>query len=105
MLVMVSPLPIDEETSRGSFEAGETEGIRTNYSQSCLYRNYGTASPLWTLPYEDWTHQVFMGPDGKHLVIASVRETTWSNQSDHAVTFFRKGIPLASYMYADLTSW
>lgn len=105
MLVMVSPLPIDEETSRGSFKAGETEEIRTNYSQPGLYRNDGTATPLWTLLYEDWTHQVFMRPEGKHLVIASVGKTTWSNQGDHAVIFFWKGIPLASYMYADITSW
>src|SRR5262245_39214067 len=94
VLVMVSPLPVDEDAGHQAFDAKEIRFIRATYSQSGVYHNDGTAVPLWTLPYHDGTHEVFIGPNGKHLVIA---DNDWNGSYGHVVSFYSNGIELASY--------
>ena len=101
VLVMVSPLPLDEDAGHEAFDAREIRNIRETYSQSGLFPNDGTTTPLWTLPYHNWTHEVFIGPDGQHLIIA---DDDWFQSHGHVVTFYSNGNELASYSITDLLS-
>src|SRR4051812_2120811 len=65
--VMISPLPLDVEVSRWNEEtvAGIRE-IRRVYPRSGMYRNDGSAEPLWTV---DWyAFGVELTADGVHLI-------------------------------------
>lgn len=104
VLVMVSPLAVDEDAGHESFDADEIREIRrirASYSQSGLYRTDGTAAAIWTLPYYDWTHEVDVASDGKHLVIA---DDNWQRSHEHVVSFYSNGKKLASYYMTDLIS-
>jgi hypothetical protein len=100
VLVMVSPLPVDED-ARDPFDH-EIRSIRATYAQSGLYHNDGTNTPLWTIRYWIWTQEVFIAPDGERLVIAS---DDWFHSYDHVVSFFSNGRELASYSTTDLLSF
>lgn len=101
VLVMVSPLPVEEDAGHQYFDAEEIRSIRAAYSQSGLYPNNGDTTPLWTMSYLDWTHEVFLSPGGKHLVVA---DDPWE-VSGHVATFYSSGAQLASYSDTDLVSW
>ncbi len=97
VLVMVSPLPIDEEAEQAGGRAEEAEAIRTTYTQSGLYRNDGTATPLWTMPYHAH-YRAIVTRDGKHLVIEN---NNWGC-SGYFVSFYSNGNELATFCLGDL---
>jgi hypothetical protein len=66
LFVMISPLPVDKEAGGWNDEmAAGIREIRRVYKQSGLYRNDGSAEPLWTV---DWYAGVTLSSDGVHLV-------------------------------------
>ena len=99
VLVMVSPLPVDEDAGPPVLDGTEIRGIRATYSQSGMYRNDGSQTPLWTIHYFAWTYHVHIAPDGRHLIVAG----PWSGDS-HVVTFLSDGREIASYDIKDLLS-
>lgn len=99
---MISPLSIEEDIGEDAgFYGEEIRRIRAAYAQSGLYLNDGAATRIWTMRYKDPTHQVYIAPDGKHLVIA---DDEWHESNGHVVSFFADGRPLATYSATDLVS-
>lgn len=101
VLVMVSPLPVDEDADHSAFDAQEIRSIRATYAQSGLYPNDGTATPLWTMPYHDWTHKAFLDANANNLVLA---HDNWQDSYGHVVSFYSKGNRLRAYSITDLVA-
>ncbi len=77
---------------------GKTD-IRKTYSQSGLYRNDGSATPLWTVHW--YSYQVYPSSDGRHLVEMG----PWASDTDElAVAFHRDGKRIKAYAIKDLVS-
>lgn len=96
VLVMISPLSAAEEVEFSDADA-DVKMIRATYMQSGLYRNDGSTSPIWTIPFKDVTHEVYLGPQGKYLMLAHDGGSNWSGHLGHLVTFYSDGRELASY--------
>ena len=100
LFVMVSPLPPEIEVKGKSEPYFSTiNEIRKTYSQSGLYYNNGSTTPLWTVEwFADYVEPL---SDGIHLV----RHGGWaSTYQQEAVSFFAKGKLLARYSVADLVA-
>jgi hypothetical protein len=105
VFVMIAPLPADED-ARGHKEetAAEIRRVRGTYAQSGMYRNDGSAEPLWTV---DWyAFHVEPAADGRHLVRNGPR--TWLREDNspdldcEAVSFFADGRLLRTYQVGEL---
>lgn len=90
--------PWNEETAAGIRE------VRRLYERSGMYRNDGSADPLWTV---DWyAHGVYLTRDGVHLIRPG--PWAWLNKDRKpdldvdAVTFFANGRPLRAYRVGEL---
>jgi hypothetical protein len=71
--------------------------IRSVYKQSGLYKNDGSAILLW--PVYWYSFEVYPSSDGKHLA----RMGPWaSSVDDLALSFYRDGQEIKSYMIKDL---
>ncbi len=69
------------------------------YPASGLYRNDGSATPLWTVEW--YAHQVFLSRNGRHLV----RMGPWARiLDDLAVGFYTDGVPTHTYRIRKLLS-
>ncbi len=99
VLVMVSPLPVAEDAGHQAFDGDEIRAIRARYSQSGLYRNDLSNSPLWTVPYYTNDYDPHIGADGKHLVFAS---TNWRQSHGTIAIFYENGNELADYELHEL---
>jgi hypothetical protein len=97
VLVMVSPLPVEGDAGHPSFDGNEIRKIRAKYTQSGLYRNDGSTSPLWTIEYFSRAPKVYIAPDEKHIIIAAYSDT-------FAGGFYANGNRLARYGVDDLVS-
>lgn len=114
VFVMLSGRSVEEEARfyRDEDQAvTELRELRRVYAQSGLYRNDGSADPLWTV---DWyANQVEVASDGVHLV----RHGPWPWYSDspfgpvqpadlgqEAVSFFASGKLLRTYTIGALVS-
>lgn len=104
VLVMISPLSAEEEFQYTEDNVEEIKRIRAGYTKSGLYRNDGSASPIWTIPFQDVTHDVFVGPQGKYLMLAHDGGSVWSGHYGHLVTFYSNGNEMASYSDVTLFS-
>ena len=93
VLVMVSPLPVDEDAGHQAYDGREIRDIRACYSVSGVYRG-DSAVPLWTIPYWPPGTDAFISPDGNHVVMS---DTDWRQSSGHIATFYRSGNEVASY--------
>jgi hypothetical protein len=72
-------------------------GIRTTYKQSGLYRNDGSATPLWSVYW--YSFEVYPSSDGRHVV----QMGPWaSDVEEMAVSFYRDGKELKAYRIKDL---
>lgn len=94
VLVMVSPLPDDKDKSPNANHEREIRAIRATYRESGLYRNDGSRTPLWMMPYFDWTCDAFIAPDGIHLVVL---HNVHPGQEWMNVWFFARGKETASH--------
>lgn len=81
-------------------KAPEIRNSRSTYTQSGLYRNDGSSTPIWTV---DWyADNVEPLSDGVHLV----RPSPWVYSSNsEAVAFFAKGKLIRSYTVRDLVAY
>lgn len=101
VFVMLNPFPAD----------ADNDELRQTYSKSGLYKNDGSADPLWAV---DWyCDQVEVASDGVHLV----RHGPWPSLSkqpsgpvgptelgQEAVSFFANGKLLRTYSIGELVS-
>ncbi len=99
VFVMIRPISAEDET-RGEDEASSQEirALRRTYTQSGLYRDDGSTTPLWTI---DWSEaSVDVASDGVHLV----RHAGWPlwDADREAVSFFANGKLIRSYKIKDL---
>lgn len=85
--------------SEDSPMATEVREIHSKYTQSGLYLNGASTSPIWTV---DWyAYSVEPLSDGVHLV----RHGPWATSSDsEAVAFFANGELIRSYTVGDLVA-
>jgi hypothetical protein len=95
VLVMLSSWPGDADGSTP--EAREVRRIRRSYPRSGLYRNDGSATPLWTVDW--WAQHVEPASDGVHMVRRSLAV---SSAAAEAVAFFKGGKLLRSYRINEL---
>jgi hypothetical protein len=73
-------------------EVNKHEDIRRTYSQSRLYRNDGSTTPLWTV---DWfAYAVAVSSDGQHLMRWGYRGGKYGG---FALEFYQAGRPIADY--------
>jgi hypothetical protein len=105
VFVMIAPLPADED-ARGHREetAAEIRRVRGTYARSGMYRNDGSAEPLWTV---DWyAFNVEPAADGQHLVRrgqwAWLQEDGSPDLDCEAVSFFADGQLLRTYRVGEL---
>jgi hypothetical protein len=96
ILVSISEDPLEVEVTH-AYDDHRKElirDIRSRYSVSGLYRNDGSAKPLWT---DDgrWYGQPIIAPDGAHVIY----EGNWKNDpyGARAVAFTKRGITLRLY--------
>ncbi len=71
--------------------------VRKKYRQSGMYRNDGSTTPLWTVPW--FSFGVYPSSDGRHLV----QMGPWaSDPAQLAVAFHRDGRLIKAYAIQDL---
>lgn len=69
------------------------------YTQSGLYKNDGSTTPLWTV---DWCGRVLLPSDGIHVI----RSGPWASWGgDEAFSFYSRGRLLRTYRVGDLVDW
>ena len=110
VFVMVAAKPVEADTQGWNEEtAAGIREIRRTYARSGLYRNDGSAEPLWTV---DWyAHGVTVASDGVHLirygpwaVLSRPREEPPSGAAleQEALSFFGNGELLRTYSIGEL---
>lgn len=105
VFVMITPTSVETETSNWNGEtAARIREIRRTYTRSGMYRNDGSAKPLWTV---DWyAHAVHLAPDGIHLIRpcpwAWLRDDNTPDLNVEAVSFFANGQLLRTYRVGEL---
>jgi hypothetical protein len=98
VFAMIAPGTVEDDVWQWNEEtAASIRAIRRAYTRSGMYRNDGSAEPLWTV---DWyAHRVEVASDGMHLV----RHGPWASSTDQeAVSFFADGKLLRSYSIREL---
>jgi hypothetical protein len=91
----------DDPSAYGQGGAVQDQNIRQQYSQSGLYENDVSTTPLWTV---DWyAFQVEISSDGKYLV----RWGPWPFHEDYdelALAFYKDGVEIKRYTVNDLVA-
>jgi hypothetical protein len=98
LFVMIPRGTLDDEMRHWNEETkAKIRAIRQTYTQSGLYRNDGSSTPLWTV---DWyAYDVDVASDGIHLV----RDGPWASRTDQeAFSFFADGKLVRTYAIAEL---
>jgi hypothetical protein len=98
LFVMIPRGTLDDEMRHWNEETkAKIRAIRQTYSQSGLYRNDGSSTPLWTV---DWyAYDVEVASDGIHLV----RDGPWASRADQeAFSLFANGKLVRSYAISEL---
>jgi hypothetical protein len=98
VFVMIAPRTLEDDVRGWNEETtAGTREIRRVYARSGMYRNEGSAEPLWTV---DWyAHWVEVASDGVHLV----RHGPWASSTDQeAISFFANGELLRTYRIREL---
>jgi hypothetical protein len=105
VFVMIAPGTVEDEVRRWNEEtAGGIREIRRVYTRSGMYRNDGSAEPLWTV---DWyARGVHLTPDGVHLIRpgpwAWLRDDKTPDLDCEAVSFFAHGRLHRTYRVGEL---
>lgn len=94
-------MPVSEDAEYGYPDENrikEIRSIREQYSESGLYRNDGSTTPLWNIQYFSRPQRgdVYIAPDGEHLIFGA--------DGFFAGWFFAHGRRLAGYTVDDLVS-
>lgn len=95
----------NDSSAYGQGGAEQDDKIRSQYTQSGLYKNDGSTQPLWTVEW--YAFQVNISSDGEHLV----KWGPWAwrdNYHELALLFYRNGQEIKRYhvdnLVADPTS-
>jgi hypothetical protein len=106
VLVMISPDPTEVNwLARWPSQQSEVLEIREKYETSGLYRNDGSAEPLWTIPYHLPVYEVYVSPDGQQVLIV---QEDWGHTISNipgggSLFFYDKDGEIASYQDHELT--
>jgi hypothetical protein len=97
LLVMVSPLPVENDAIWDCDSGMSVREIRSKYANNGLYRNDGSITPVWTV---DWyARSVIVTLDGVH----AIRGGPWPSSIDQeALSFFTRGSLTRTYAVRDL---
>ena len=98
VFIMIAPGTVEQDMHPWNEEtAAKIAAIRQKYSQSGLYKNDGSTTPVWTV---DWyAYDVDIANDGVHLI----RHGPWARSTDdEAFSFFANGKLIRSYKVKDL---
>ncbi len=98
IFVMIPQGTLDDEMRHWNEETkAKIRAIRQTYTQSGLYRNDGSSTPLWTV---DWyAYDADVASDGIHLV----RCGPWASRLDEeAFSFFASGKLVRTYAISEL---
>jgi hypothetical protein len=114
VFVMLAPQTVEEEIKAYGTEEAKNAvvAIRNVYKKSGLYKNDGSAEPLWTV---DWYAPVTVLSDGEHLirwgqpgleqyrnkVDRKTREITDNDLKQEALSIFAKGKLVREFKIAD----
>jgi hypothetical protein len=106
MLVMISPLTLEEEIAGRDAEYQlAAQSLRSQYATSGLYPSDDNQNPVWThgyTPPESDSHHVIVSPvDPLCLIVA---DDDWLRSYGHVVTFYHAGKRIAGYSMDDLIS-
>lgn len=85
----------------GKTDNPESAAVRAKYLRSGMYRNDGSAVPLWTSDGYVYRFQLDVFPDGVHLV---TRTFLPQQPDDAALTFYAHGQILRSYTVRELVT-
>ena len=105
VFVMIAPGTVEDDARSWNEEtAARIREIRRAYKQTGMYRNDGSAAPIWTV---DWyAYGVHLTPDGVHLIRpgpwAWLRDGHSPDLDVEAVTFFANGRLLRTYQVGEL---
>jgi hypothetical protein len=115
VFVMFAPPEFEMGRGESAQKIAERQQLRRTYAHSGMYRNDGSAEPLWTV---DWyASGVVVSSDGSHLIRYGEWATTaaqdWSTPSGQdleqpAVSFYANGQLLRTYPAGeliDVPSW
>jgi hypothetical protein len=101
IFVMLSSDPIDEELQHWNEQmVPGVRALREKWSKSGMYRNDGSAEPLWTV---DWYAYVVSVPSGGEYVVR-YNAGGWSWQGQPALAFYRRGELVRSYEIDELVT-
>jgi hypothetical protein len=98
LFVMLAPYPARQEIDwYATSQIGPAvRALRTKYTQSGLYKNDGSVTPLWTVNW--YSFSVDVASDGIHLV----RGGPWASRvSDEAFSFFASGTLVRTYRISE----
>jgi hypothetical protein len=102
VFVILSPFPLEEEVERWREDLRpEIQALRAKWPVSGMYRNDGSADPLWTV---DWyAYKVDVPSDGEHVI----RYTSggWSWKGEPALAFYQHGELVRSYQIPELVTF
>lgn len=80
----------------------EANKLLLQYTVSGLYKNDGSNSPLWVMPYISWRTKVELLSDGHHMVVWGGSSSDTRTYNDTAFTFYEDGRRLTSYAVRNL---
>ncbi len=103
LLVMLGYLTCDPCVT-GDDWVGKSNNLSENYLVSGLYRNDGSAEPLWTMGYVSWQKGVIVSPDGHHLVVWGGWPTQGGEYREEAFSVYEDGKPIKRYEVRDLVA-
>jgi len=105
VFVMIAPGAVEDDIRPWNEEtAARIREIRLAYKRTGMYRNDGSAEPIWTV---DWyAHGVDLTPDGIHLIRrgpwAWLRDDKTPDLDCETVSFFDNGRLLRTYRVGEL---
>src|SRR5262245_15562887 len=104
VFVMLAPESLEADLSqRPEPEATRIRGIRTKWPTSGMYRNDGSATPLWTAEWNDWLFgDVVVAPDGTH--VANICRIA-KKPTTEVIRFYAEGIPIRAYKLDELVAF
>jgi hypothetical protein len=105
VFVMIAPTTVENDVRPWNEEtAAAIREIRGVYTRSRMYRNDGSADPIWTVEW--YAHGVYLTPDGVHLICpgpwAWLRQDKTPDLDCEAVSFFADGRLLRTYRIVEL---
>lgn len=101
VLVMLNGV-YEEPGNNVSPSIAEANKLLLKYTASGLYKNDGSNSPLWVMPYISWRAKLELLSDGHHMVVWGEWSSDTRTYNDTALTFYEDGRRLTGYAVRNL---